>query len=119
MSFNIDIHVHFHPDKDGNIHIPLLKLILDRINHMSAELDTLVAKVTALETVEESAIVLLQGLKAALDEAIAAGDVQTLQALSDRLAADTQKLADAILANTLAEPLPPEPAPEPAPEPVA
>ena len=67
---------------------------------MSVELDTLVEKVTAIETVGDSAVTLLHELKVRLDEAIASDDREALLALSDRLGAQTAELADAITANT-------------------
>lgn len=74
--------------------------IEEKVNRMSIELDTLVARVAEIETVGDSAIALLQELKGALDAAIAADDPAALQALSDRLGAQTQELAEAITANT-------------------
>ena len=65
-----------------------------------ALLDALTAQVAKNTEVDESAIVLLQGLKAKLDEAITSGDPAAIQALSDQLGASTQKLADAVAANT-------------------
>ncbi len=83
-------------------HHELLQLIFRKVNHMSAQLDDLTAKVAATKTVAQSAIVLLQGLKAQLD---AAGtDPVALKALSDSLADTDQKLADAVTANTPAAP---------------
>ena len=64
------------------------------------ELQALKEKVAANTTVIGSAITLLQGLKAKLDEAIAAGDPAALQALSDELGNTDQALADAVVANT-------------------
>lgn len=71
---------------------------------MSEQLDTLTARVAAIETVGDSAILLLSELKADLDAALANQDMGAIQALSDRLAAQTQELADAITANTPAAP---------------
>lgn len=69
---------------------------------MSAELDNLTTEVTNATTVEQSAITLIQGLKASLD---AAGtDPVKLKALSDSLAASDANLAAAIAANTPAAP---------------
>lgn len=65
-----------------------------------AELDDLRAAVARETEVDESAIVLLNGLKAKLDAAIAAGDPAALKALSDSLGTESQKLADAVTANT-------------------
>ena len=71
---------------------------------VQAALDTLTAKVVSLETVEGSAITLLQGLKSALDAALANADpaavVAAVQSISDKLGTDTQTLADAVTANT-------------------
>ena len=70
---------------------------------MSALTD-LQAAVTAEDTVIDSAVTLLQGLKAALD---AAGtDPVALAALSADIAAKTQALSDAVVANTPAAPAP-------------
>lgn len=80
----------------------LLQLILRKVNHMSAQLDILTAEVAATKTVAQSAIVLIQGLKAQLD---AAGtDPVALKALSDSLADTDKQLADAVTANTPAAP---------------
>jgi hypothetical protein len=77
--------------------------LLEGIQLMSAELTTLQQKVADNSTVIDSAITLIQGIKAKLDAAIAANDPKALQALSDALGAEDQKLADAIVANTPAE----------------
>ncbi len=47
---------------------------------MSVELDTLVEKVTAIETVGDSAVTLLHDLKVRLDEAIESADPEALLA---------------------------------------
>lgn len=72
---------------------------LDRkVTTMAASLDTITATVKRTEDAEDAAIVLLQGLKAALD---AAGtDPVALKALSDELGAKTDALAAAVVANT-------------------
>jgi len=67
---------------------------------MNDLLETLAAKVTAIETVGDSAIALLVGLKTALDEAIASNDPAVLEAFSARLEAQTSELAAALVANT-------------------
>lgn len=65
-----------------------------------ADLNTLQADVTAEQTVEQSAITLLNGLKAQLD---AAGtDPQKLADLSSQIEANTAALAAAVKANTAA-----------------
>ncbi len=65
-----------------------------------AELDDLKTAVAKNKDVVDSAIVLIQGLKAKLDAAIASGDPAALKALSDSLGAEDQALADAVAANT-------------------
>lgn len=68
--------------------------------------DDLTAKVTALEEVDDAVLVLLADIKTKLDAAIAnAGslsdaDKAQLQALSDSLASEKDKVAAAIVANT-------------------
>ena len=66
---------------------------------MSA-LSDLQTAVAAEDTAIASAITLLNGLKAALDAAIASGDPAALQALSADIGNQTTALAAAITANT-------------------
>ena len=69
---------------------------------MSVELDALTAKVTEIETVDDSIIALVQGLAAqivALKE-----DPVALQALADSLQGEIDKVQAAVTANTPAEP---------------
>lgn len=71
---------------------------------MADELATLEQEVTENGTVIGSAVTLLQGLKAKLD---AAGtDPVKLKALSDQISAQTDSLAEAIVANTPSEEAP-------------
>lgn len=73
----------------------------ERQDRMSQQMDDLKAKVAANGDVIAAAVMLLQGLKARLDAAIAAGaDPAMLQALSDDLGAQDKALADAVVANT-------------------
>lgn len=77
---------------------PLVASIHRKVILMSAELDALTANVTRINTVADSAITLLQNIKARLD---AAGtDPAALQALSDSLGSESDKLAQAVVANT-------------------
>lgn len=78
----------------------VLHAITQKLNHIMSALDNLKTQVTALETVEASAVTLLQGLKAALDAAIASGDPAAIQAVADQLGTDTATLAAAVAANT-------------------
>lgn len=79
---------------------------------MSA-LDNLRREVEEARTASQSAVTLIQGLKARLDDAVATGDMAEVQALADQLDADSRALADAVTANTPAEQEPTEPTPAP------
>lgn len=112
MDLNLNVHLHIHTPEHRPGDPVVLKLdqilaitrnILRGVTHMSVELDTLVEKVSAIETVGDSAITLLNGLKAKLDEAIASNDPAALQALSDRIGAQADELALAVAANTPSE----------------
>lgn len=77
-----------------------LETLHRKADKMAGELDALKAAVQRNTDVEESAIVLLKGLKDKLDAAIASGNPADLQALSDALGAESTKLADAVTQNT-------------------
>lgn len=82
--------------------------IHNTVNIMSETLDLLAARVEAIETVADAAIALLAGLKSQLDEAVVNNDMGAIQILSERLAAQSDELAAAIVANTPAETPPAE-----------
>jgi hypothetical protein len=82
----------------------LLRLLAKQEKEMSGEIDSLKTNVEQNTTVTGSAIALLQSLKTELDAAIASGDMSQVQALSDKIGANDQALADAITANTPAAP---------------
>lgn len=65
-----------------------------------AELDDLTAQVAATDAGIDSAVVLLDGLAAKLDAAIASGNPAALVALSADLKAKTDALAAAVVADT-------------------
>lgn len=71
-----------------------------------AALDDLEAKVAAQETVQQSAITLLNEISAELKDALATGDTARIEALSAKIDSDTQALAAAVTANTPAAPNP-------------
>lgn len=71
---------------------------------MAATLDQVVSDVAAQTTVINSAITLLQQIKAALDAAIATGDLAKVQAVATQIEANTAALAAAVAANTPAAP---------------
>ena len=78
----------------------------ERLTAMAADLTALQNEVAQNGDVIASAVTLLQGLKAALDEALASGDPAAIQAVVDQLDAQTQSLADAVAANTPTTPAP-------------
>lgn len=80
----------------------IMLLILSKQEAIMAAIDDLAKDVAAEDTVIDSAVTLLQGLKAALD---AAGtDPAKLAALSADITSKTQALAAAVAANTPAAP---------------
>jgi uncharacterized alpha-E superfamily protein len=94
---HITIHIH------NDSLVPLVESLLSihqKLNKMANELDDLKAAVAKDTEVDQSAITLLNGLKAKLDAAIASGDPAQLTALSAQLGTNTDALAAAIAANT-------------------
>ncbi len=67
------------------------------------------AQVAATTTVEQSALVLIQGLAANLSAAV--GDATAVQAVIDQMNASASALSAAVTANTPAATTPPAPAP--------
>jgi hypothetical protein len=80
--------------------LAILKTMNTREVKMAGELDALKADVAAQGTVIDSAVKLLQGLKAALDAAIASGDMSQVAAVNAQIEAQTAALAAAVVANT-------------------
>jgi ABC-type xylose transport system substrate-binding protein len=80
--------------------VRLMNRITQLENHMSKELDDLKAAVAAEDSVIASAITLLNGLKTALDAAIASGNPADLVALSTDIGNQTAALGAAISTNT-------------------
>jgi hypothetical protein len=78
----------------------ILYEILSNQRKIMSALTDLQAAVAAENTVVQSAITLLNGLKAQLDAAIASGDPAALTALSADIAGQTAALAAAVTANT-------------------
>ena len=77
-----------------------LALIIWKEEEMSAEMDTLTAAVRRNSDVEDSAVLLIQGIAKQLADAIAAGNPAALTALSAELNAKADSLAAAVSANT-------------------
>jgi uncharacterized coiled-coil protein SlyX len=65
---------------------------------MSAELDRLTASVTKIKDQDDSIIALVQGLAQQIRDNI--GNAAALTALADSLDSESQKVADAVSANT-------------------
>ncbi len=85
--------------------IVLARITIQKEHLIMADLTQLQTEVANNTTVEESAVALIQGLKAQLD---AAGtDPVALKALSDQLASNDTALAAAVAANTTPPPAPP------------
>jgi hypothetical protein len=73
-------------------------------HHMANALEDLKNSVANVLTVEQSAVTLIQGLKARLDAAIESGDPDQLKQLSAELGQSSAALSAAVLANTPADP---------------
>lgn len=75
-----------------------IKQLIERVNTMSVQLDALTAEVARNTAVDESAIVLLNGLAAQI--VALKTDPVALQALADSLQGSSNALAAAVIANT-------------------
>lgn len=101
----IDVHIHTEGSLDSqklDTILAMLHALKIKEDSMAASLDALTAQVAKNTDVTQSALVLIQGLKAALD---AAGtDPVALAALSAQLQTSDDALAAAVAANTPAQP---------------
>jgi len=79
-------------------------LILDRQEIIMATMDDLKAAVTRNTSVDDSVLALLQGISQQLKDAQAANDPQAIADVIAQLDANTQKMTDAVTANTPAAP---------------
>jgi len=103
-----EVHVHLHitSEADEATHNKIdqiLNAVLTtkaEVTQMAGELDTLESDVTAQTDVIQSAVTLLSGLKAALDAAIASGDMSRVAAVNAQIESQTQALSAAVAANT-------------------
>lgn len=75
-----------------------------KVKEMSQALDNLKAAVAAQTTIDASAKTLIEGIAAQLAAKASANDDADLQALADQLTAASAPLADAVAANTPAQP---------------
>jgi peptidoglycan hydrolase CwlO-like protein len=76
-----------------------------RIDNMAINLDALASEVSVIETVQASAVALIQKLTAEIQANL--NDPAALQALVDKMKASTDALASAVAANTPAVPVAP------------
>ena len=101
MKFTVDVNVFFRADASDHI-MDQLNRLLDSIDKMETklanELAELATQVSETNTVIDSAVVLIRGLKASLDAA--GSDPLALKALRDSLDSSEQSLAAAVAANT-------------------
>ena len=103
----MEINLHFHEIVNQSIShkidnlTRLVEQLLEKEIIMSEQMDKLTTEVTETITVQQSAVVLLQGLSAQI-EALKTDPV-ALQALADSLDTSSNELAAAITANTPAE----------------
>lgn len=91
----------------------LLLQLQGDVHHVMADITSLTAQVAQTTSIEQSALVLIQGLAAQLAAAIASEDPAALQTLQDQLNASATSLAAAVAANTTPPPAPPAPPPAP------
>ncbi len=88
----------------------MLRILIEKVEQMSAELDRLTASVAAETSKTESLITLVNGLAQIIRDNV--NNAAALTALADSLDAETGKIQAAIDANTSAAPsAPPAPAP--------
>jgi predicted nucleic acid-binding Zn-ribbon protein len=103
----VHAHVHVHIDQDTRILDVLTRIEhkLDGIQQLErtqmADLSALQAEVTENNDAVQSAVTLLQNLSQQIRDA--GTDPSAIQALADQLDAQTQALAQAVVANTPAE----------------
>lgn len=103
MHFDVTLTLKFSPESDAMLAqiLEQLQSLTTEIRTMSTLIEELTARVAEVKTVNESAITLIQGIRARLDEALAnQPDPAALQQLSDDLAASESALAAAVAANT-------------------
>lgn len=86
-----------HPERMDRLE-ELLKQLLEGNKKIMADLTQLTADVAQLESVDESAITLIAGLAQQIKDA--GTDPVALKALTDRMEAESTKLAGAVTANT-------------------
>lgn len=108
------LHIHIHTGEPGLA--DELRGIRAALRRIETKGNKIMADLTAIETavaenasVDQSAITLLEGLSAQLQEAIESNDPAAVQALADDLKTSSARLAAAVTANTPVTETPEEP----------
>lgn len=100
----IDIYHHFWPDDEVLDRLDVLSrklgLVLDKQETIMATMDELKAAVARNTAIDDSVVALLQGISQQLKDALASGNPQAITEVIAQLDANTQKMADAVTANT-------------------
>jgi hypothetical protein len=106
MLIQVNVNHYYHVDKKTSKKLDAILRILQDIRRKEViilkEMDDLETQVTGIESVDQSAVTLIQGIAAQLADAKT--DPAKIQALADRLNASATALAAAITANTPAAP---------------
>lgn len=108
MTVDVNVHIYVHDQATASVSAQLAAILTKLSSmetHIMAELDDLTTQVQATTDAEQSAIVLLNGLAAAL--AAAGTDPTKLAALRAALKSNTDALAAAVVANQLPTSAPP------------
>lgn len=92
----MDVHVYLHDLEVSR----LLKKILKKEELIMATMQDLRSAVERNTTVDDSVLTLLAGISQQLKDAQAANDPQAIQDIITQLDANTQKMTDAVTANT-------------------
>lgn len=91
----MDIHVYLHNTDDK---------ILKKVNKLMATMQDLKAAVERNTSVDDSVLALLSGISQQLKDAQAQNDPAAIDEVIRQLDANTQKMTDAVTANTAEEP---------------
>jgi len=94
------MHRHRHHRDRNWLQLYLLHELNIKVNILMATIQDINAAVAAQSTVEDSIIVLLNGIVQQLKDAQAANDPAALDKVIADITANTQKLQDAVTANT-------------------
>ncbi len=99
-----ELHHFHHPDRETAERLRRIEnglgLIHERQEIMMGIMDDLKAAVTRNTDVDDSVVLLLQGISQQLKDAQAANNPQAITDVIAQLDANTQKMADAVTANT-------------------